>query len=293
MPEAPLTADAAKWRDLSIRVASAAVLIPIILAITWVDSPLYVLLVTAVAVLMAVEWVKLVHGSGPVQLSLHVASALAATLLPAKLGFSLTCWLISLLWAPSIVHRRLAHEPHTLWSLAGIPYISLSALSFLVLRTGGEAGLLAVYWLLFVVWGADTAAYFAGRLIGGPKLWPAISPRKTWAGLLGAVAGGMLCSGGFAWVAGRSGLFAWVADLEDILWLCGIGALMALVEQAGDLFESALKRRAGVKDSGALIPGHGGMLDRVDGLVAAAMAAALIGGARSGFTTPATGILNW
>jgi phosphatidate cytidylyltransferase len=153
----------------------------------------------------------------------------------------------------------------------------------ILLRNDESFGIMAVYWLLFVVWGADTLAYFAGRRIGGPKLLPAISPRKTWAGLAGAIVGGILCSI----------LFALAVDLEGILWLAGVGALLALVEQAGDLFESALKRKAGVKDSGALIPGHGGMLDRVDGLVAAAMTAALIGGFRSGFPTPAAGVLVW
>jgi phosphatidate cytidylyltransferase len=159
----------------------------------------------------------------------------------------------------------------------------LSALSVILLRNDSHFGLIAVYWLLFVVWGADTLAYFAGRTIGGPKLMPAVSPRKTWAGLAGAIAGGALCSA----------LFAWVAGLNSVAWLFGIGALMAVVEQAGDLFESALKRKAGVKDSSALIPGHGGMLDRVDGLVAAGIVAALIGGVRTGFSAPAAGIMAW
>lgn len=284
MQEAPpLTADPPKWRDLSIRVASAVVLIPIVLAITWAGSIWFALLVAAMAGFMALEWTKLVHDSRPAQLVIHLAAGIAAALLPALAGLGAAVWAITLLWAASIVDRRLAGEPHGLWTLAGVPYIALSALSIMLLRNDAQFGLLAVYWLLFVVWGADTFAYFAGRTIGGPKLLPSISPRKTWAGLGGAVAGGMACSA----------LFGWAAGLPSVLWLLGIGACVAVVEQAGDYFESALKRRAGVKDSSALIPGHGGMLDRVDGLVAAAMFAALIGGARGGLSAPAAGILAW
>jgi phosphatidate cytidylyltransferase len=284
MQEAPpLTAEPPKWRDLSLRIASAVVLIPIVLAITWAGSLWYGLLVAAMAVFMGIEWTKLVHDSRPVQLGLHVGAAIAAALLPYLAGSLLTIWCISLLWAASIGHRQLVYRQHTLWSLVGIPYIALSALAVVLLRNDPSFGLIAVFWLLFVVWGADTLAYFAGRTIGGPKLLPAISPRKTWAGLAGAIVGGSLCSAAFALAVG----------LENIFWLLAVGALMAIVEQAGDFFESALKRKVGVKDSSALIPGHGGMLDRVDGLVAAGMVAALIGGIRSGFSAPATGLLVW
>jgi phosphatidate cytidylyltransferase len=284
MQEAPpLTAEPPKWRDLSVRIASAVVLIPIVLAVTWAGSLWYGLLVAAMAVFMGIEWTKLVHHSRPVQLGLHVGAAMVAALLPYFAGSLLTVWCISLLWAASIGHRQVVDRRHTLWSLVGIPYIALSALAVVLLRNDPNFGLIAVFWLLFVVWGADTLAYFAGRTIGGPKLLPSISPRKTWAGLAGAIVGGGLCSGVFALAAG----------LEGIFWLLAMGALMASVEQAGDFFESALKRKVGVKDSGALIPGHGGMLDRVDGLVAAGMVAALIGGVRSGFSAPATGLLVW
>lgn len=284
MQEAPsLAAEPPKWRDLGVRVASAVVLIPIVLAMTWAGSIWFGLFIASAALFMGIEWAKLVHDSRPVQLALHVLAAIAAALLPAIAGTLLIVWCIAVLWVASVFHRWLKNNPHTLWSVVGVPYVALSALSMVLLRSDSHHGLIAVYWLLFVVWGADTLAYFAGRTIGGPKLLPAISPHKTWAGLAGAVVGGILCSA----------LFASVTGLESVLWLCGVGALMAVVEQAGDFFESALKRKAGVKDSSALIPGHGGMLDRVDGLVAAAMAATLIGGLRSGFSTPAAGILVW
>jgi phosphatidate cytidylyltransferase len=280
---APLPADTSKWRDLSVRAASALVLIPIVLAITWAGSVWYACLVASMAVLMAVEWSKLVHGRQPVQLALHVAAALAASFLLLIIGAPAVLWCIAALWAASFVHRLLTTRRPELWPLLGIPYIGLAALSVILLRNDGTNGFLAVYWLLFIVWGADTLAYFAGRIIGGPKLMPSISPRKTWAGLGGAVIGGIVCSVAFALVTG----------LESIAWLAAMGGLLAIVEQAGDFFESALKRKAGVKDSSTLIPGHGGMLDRVDGLVAAAMIAALIGGFRSGFSAPATGVLVW
>jgi phosphatidate cytidylyltransferase len=121
-------------------------------------------------------------------------------------------------------------------------------------------------WLLVVVWAADICAYFAGRLIGGPKLAPSISPKKTWAGLWGAVAGGAL--GGLA-------LGYWGGSVAFLI-LVVLGGFLAIIEQLGDLFESALKRHYGLKDSGRLIPGHGGLLDRVDGLVAATLCLAAI-----------------
>lgn len=280
---APLPADPSKWRDLSVRVASAVVLIPIVLAITWAGSIWYACLVASMAVFMAVEWTKLVHGSQPVQLALHILAAVAASILPLVIGTAAVLGCIALLWVASLAYQLALLGRLGPWPVLGIPYIALAALSVIVLRNSGDHGLLSVYWLLFVVWGADTFAYFAGRTIGGPKLMPSISPRKTWAGLGGAIVGGILCSMVFALAAG----------LPSIVWLAAMGALLAVVEQAGDFFESALKRRAGVKDSSALIPGHGGMLDRVDGLVAAAMAAAMIGGFRSGFAAPASGILVW
>jgi phosphatidate cytidylyltransferase len=280
---APLPADSSKWRDLSVRAASALVLIPIVLAITWAGSVWYACLVASMAVFMAVEWTKLVHDSRPVQLALHVLAAGLAAFLPLVMGTAAVLWCIAALWAASLAYQRAIVGRLGPWPVLGIPYVALAALSVILLRNSASHGLLSVYWLLFIVWGADTFAYFFGRTIGGPKLLPSISPRKTWAGLGGAILGGILCSVAFAWASG----------LESITWLAAMGALLAVVEQAGDFFESALKRKAGVKDSSTLIPGHGGMLDRVDGLVAAAMAAALIGGFRSGFSAPATGILLW
>jgi phosphatidate cytidylyltransferase len=141
-------------------------------------------------------------------------------------------------------------------------------MAFVILRGETHAGMLTLMWLLVVVWAADICAYFAGRLIGGPKLAPRISPKKTWAGLWGAVVG-----------AAAAGLVMgyWIGS-PRFLVLGVLGGVLAIIEQLGDLFESALKRHYGVKDSGRLIPGHGGVLDRVDGLVAAALclAAAII-----------------
>jgi len=273
----------AKWRDLGLRAASAIVLIPIILWVNWLGSVWYAILVGLMAGFMAIEWVKLIHGGRPVQLAIHLAAAAVSTALPWTAGPVVAFTAILMLWAGSVVQRQIADRPHSFWSLIGVPYIGLSALALMILREDPQFGLIAVYWLLFVVWGADTLAYFAGRLIGGPKLLPRISPNKTWAGLTGAIVGGILCSA----------LFARVAGLDSLLWLCSIGALLAIFEQAGDFFESALKRSVGVKDSSALIPGHGGMLDRVDGLVAAGALAALIGCVRAGISAAGKGILLW
>jgi phosphatidate cytidylyltransferase len=151
-----------------------------------------------------------------------------------------------------------------------------------VLRNSASDGLAAVVFILLLVWFADTLAYFAGRIIGGPKLAPQLSPKKTRAGLGGAIAGAVIVAIAFQIYGGKGG----------VTLLPLLAAILAVVEQAGDILESSLKRRYGVKDSGTLIPGHGGVLDRADGLMAVAMVAAAAGWLRDP-ASPGTGLLAW
>jgi len=150
------------------------------------------------------------------------------------------------------------------WNLAGILYIGVAAATLMSLRDGDD-GLVSVLVVMAMVIATDVGAYFAGRTIGGPKIAPSISPSKTWAGLIG----GMLASGGILTLASYL-VSAGEASGVILLAYAAGGAVIAIIAQAGDFFESWMKRRAGVKDSGKLIPGHGGLFDRVDGLLAVA-----------------------
>jgi phosphatidate cytidylyltransferase len=151
------------------------------------------------------------------------------------------------------------------WNAAGFVYALLPAIALLWIRERDlDDGLALVVWVFIVTWATDILAYFAGRAIGGPKLAPRISPNKTWAGLIGGIAGAAL--GGW--------LMARYFEMEPLFhWL---GGPMGAIAQAGDLYESSVKRRAGVKDSGTLLPGHGGVLDRLDGLLAVALVTTLV-----------------
>ena len=162
--------------------------------------------------------------------------------------------------ASGAAHRR------WLWLAAGAVYIAVPCIAIIWLRSDAAVGRQTILWLFAVVWATDIGAYFAGRGIGGPKLAPRISPAKTWAGLLG----GMVCA---ALVGAATAL---LLDLSRAVPLIVISGLLAVVAQAGDLLESMVKRRFGVKDSGHLIPGHGGVLDRLDGLLTAAPAVAAL-----------------
>ena len=150
------------------------------------------------------------------------------------------------------------------------------------LRADPDLGLVAAIWLLATVWAIDICAYFAGRFFGGPKLAPRISPKKTWAGLIGGMAGA---------VAVAVVTSIWIGSGSAAI-LAVIAVALTVLEQAGDFAESALKRRAGVKDSGTLIPGHGGILDRVDGLVAVTLGAAVLAFLNNA-AHPAAGVLIW
>jgi len=276
------SASSTKWQDLGIRGLSAAVLIPIVLLDVWMGGAWYEIFVLLIGVLIAREWVRLSHDDQDLQLALHVLAVLAAGILPFGPGFLAAAGVIAAVWVISIALGRIDGRK-AMWPYLGIPYAAGAAMALMVLGTGREHGALAIVWLMAVIWAADSLAYFAGRTIGGPKLAPVLSPKKTWAGLAGAVVGGILAALAVAMVAG----------LGSLGLLALLGGILAAVGQAGDIFKSALKRFYGVKDAGRLIPGHGGVIDRVDGLVAAAMAAAVIGALHSGYSAAATGLLYW
>jgi phosphatidate cytidylyltransferase len=266
MSETPDQPQGANWRDLGIRTLSSAILIPAILLDVWLGDTWFHLLVALLAVMMAHEWTNIVHDRSSSQFALHAAAALCGAFLPLSLDWSGTIAVIAVIALMSALLAVAQKRTLRLWVLAGVPYVGLPAMAFVILRGESEAGMLTIMWLFAVVWAADISAYFAGRLLGGPRLAPKISPKKTWAGLWGAIAGGIVVGIAVAYAAGSA----------NIPLAAALGGVIAIVEQSGDLFESALKRHYGVKDSGRLIPGHGGVLDRVDGLVAATLFLALI-----------------
>jgi phosphatidate cytidylyltransferase len=153
----------------------------------------------------------------------------------------------------------------------------------IVLRADAEFGLLAIVMLFAVVWSTDILGYFAGRTFGGPKLAPSVSPKKTWSGAIGGTVGAVIAT-----VA-----VAVYAQLPHVVVLGCLAVGLSAVSQAGDLLESAVKRRFDVKDASQIIPGHGGVMDRLDGFVTAAAVAALIGVLRGGAEAPARGLLVW
>jgi phosphatidate cytidylyltransferase len=168
------------------------------------------------------------------------------------------------------------------WAAAGFFYAAAAEIASVLVRLDRDFGFVALMLILLVVWATDIGGYFAGRGIGGPKLWPRVSPKKTWAGALGGFAVSLVVAAGFA------GL-----DFGKTGPLLLLGATLSVVAQLGDLFESAVKRRFGVKDSSHLIPGHGGLLDRLDGLVAAMVLASIFGLLRGGIDGVGRGLMVW
>lgn len=273
----------AKWGDLGTRTASALILIPAVIACAWFGGIWFKAFVLLLAMLMAHEWVAMVHPKNPAQYALHMGAAFSGTVLPGLAGFEIALLVILGLALVSAMLVRFGRSTPSKWSYFGVLYVGFPALALVLLRADPDYGYFAILWIFLIVWSADSLAYFAGRIIGGPKLAPLISPKKTWAGLAGAVAGSALVSIIFSYVSQMNGMWA----------LAFLAGGLALVEQAGDLFESSLKRFHGVKDASGLIPGHGGAIDRVDGLIAVAVAAALIGIFRADGAHAARGLLLW
>jgi phosphatidate cytidylyltransferase len=244
------------------RIVSGIVLAVAALAATIVGGWLFVALVLVAVVIMAGEWSRLAVEVEPPRTLLIAVTALVpvAAVLVMIAGWPLSAALALLLGA--VVAALLgawAFGWLPLRAAGGILYVGAPALAVVWLRSAVPGGMEHLIWLLMVIWATDICAYLVGRSLGGPKLAPTISPGKTWSGLMGGVAGATLMGGVAAQALGAGYAFA-----------AAVGGCLAVVGQVGDLFESALKRRAGVKDSGHLIPGHGGLLDRIDGLVFAA-----------------------
>lgn len=215
-------------------------------------------LVTVAALLMASEWARLT-GAGRSRSALAMAIvAVPLVMTGPSLDFSDRD-----IWITLLGGALVASSLGGAWLGGGVLYAAAPALALLLVRDQSDGTELTL-WTLAVVWATDIGAYFSGRAIGGPKLAPRISPNKTWAGLFGGM------------IAALAVGFALAALLRLPLRLGALGALLAAFAQAGDLFESWLKRRAGVKDSGRLLPGHGGALDRLDGVVPVACVVALL-----------------
>ncbi|MFN3744960.1 MAG: phosphatidate cytidylyltransferase [Hyphomicrobiaceae bacterium] len=254
---------AAPMRDLGQRIASGAALAIVVLVALWAGGLLFAIVVGAVGVVVTWEWGRVVRSAGVDAILIIQATAVIAGVLHAAWGLAGLGLIVVLVAA--IISALLAFGERGHMAALGALYAGLPAVALVWLHRGDSAGVLAVLFILLTVWATDTGAYFAGRLIGGPKLAPNVSPNKTWSGLAGGVLAGSLV--GVAFALARAEL--------AVGYMMAAGALLGVVSQAGDLLESALKREYGVKDASTLIPGHGGFMDRTDGLVAAIIASAI------------------
>lgn len=259
-----------RFADLKVRSLSAVAAASVGLPLLYLGGVWTMLFVALVIGAMAWEYRSItLHGGGECgpdgafPLLAVVGGVVVAQFVSSPAGFAwLGCWLVAGAVADLIASRRQAIG----WALAGGAYIGTAGIAFLYVRALEPHGFLTVLWLFLIVAAADVGGYFAGRMIGGPKLWPRVSPKKTWAGL----------GGGVALAFALGGLFSWATTGTYFQQVCAVSAAAALLSQGGDLAESALKRRFGVVNSGRLLPGHGGALDRFDGLIAATLVAALV-----------------
>jgi len=257
-------ADASALRT---RVVSALILAPVALGAAYLGRPAWDGLVAVMGAFMAWEWARLCGGD-----HLSRVGAVSIVIAPVAVAVGAIAGVVPGLAVVGVglvligVGARLETVRSPMWLAAGVAYVGLPCIAMAWLRAMPGEGRATLLWVLALVWATDTGGYVAGRSLGGPKLAPRISPNKTWAGLIGGMA-----------AAAAVGLVASFL-LQDFATPIAVllSAALAVVEQAGDLFESAVKRRFGVKDSSRLIPGHGGVLDRVDGLLAVSLAVAAL-----------------
>jgi phosphatidate cytidylyltransferase len=264
-------------REVSIRIASGIVMALVAGALLYFGAFPFAFLVASAAVLTSIEWTRIVRGVDfDAGLAVQGAAVAIAAILTA---FGLAALGIAAVAAGCILTGLLCFGNRPLLSAEGVLYAGLPVVSLIWLREDQPHGLTAVLFILLAVIATDIAAFIFGRLIGGPKLATAVSPNKTWSGFLGGILTAGLVSAGFS---------QWIG--ADPVMLGTSGVILGIVAQLGDLTESALKRSFGIKDSGTIIPGHGGIMDRVDGLVFASAAAGFVAFAVNP-QSPATALL--
>ena len=268
--------------DLRPRVVSGLVLIALSIFFTWTGGTLFTLAICTIGAILYYEWTRMTllpTQAFSVRFCAVVFAVAVLALLFGEIAWSFAVAVIGSLALAVIVNRRLvasATLTRAKWAIGGLFYALVATVSLVVVRlahadTGAagewytDQGLILMAYLLTVVWATDIAAYFTGRRFGGPKLLPIVSPKKTWSGSLGGVAAAAVVGG----------LFGYSPVGFDVPAGVALAIVLSIVAQAGDLFESWIKRRYRVKDSSRLIPGHGGFMDRVDGLVAAAVPLAI------------------
>lgn len=264
--------------NLVMRVLAALVLAPLAIALAYAGGWLWALLVTLVSIGLFAEWLMVV-GAG------STALTGAGTIVIATMGLCVTFGALKTAVITGFVGGAivtLIARGKFVWAATGFAYAAAALLASILVRKDLVNGFSALMFVLLVVWATDIGGYFAGRSIGGPKLWPRVSPKKTWSGALGGFVASLAVAGGFA-----------ACGIGKAIPLLLVSAILSVVSQAGDLFESAVKRRFGVKDSSHLIPGHGGLLDRLDGFVAAILMAWIIGFLRHGVHSAGSGLMVW
>jgi phosphatidate cytidylyltransferase len=275
--------------NLVLRVASATALAPAVLLSTYAGGWIFLAVCAIAAGGVLWEWATLVARNAdprilaPGLVALLGGAALAGLSLPGPAFGMIAIGAVLAGLVVAVSRGDDSASPSAVWAAGGVAYAGATLLGPALLRRDPEWGLTALLFLFATIWTTDIFAYFCGRAVGGPPLWPCVSPNKTWAGAIGGLAGGVAAGIAVAYASGLGKL--------------GIIAVMALLlsvlAQAGDLFESAIKRHFGAKDASRLIPGHGGLMDRLDGFLVAALAALLIGIVRQGTGTPARGFLVW
>jgi phosphatidate cytidylyltransferase len=280
--------DAAR-RNLALRIASAVVLAPIVLAAAYLGGWFFLVLCLLAAGGILWEWTRLVMersdsrilapGCGAFLVAMafvgsdEAGAATAAIVIGAAAAFI----------AVSISQARPIRQAHAVWGACGVLYAGAAFLGPAVLRRDDQFGWSAFLFLAATVWMTDICAYAVGRSIGGPLLWPSVSPNKTWSGAIGGLVGGV--AGGVA--------VAYASGVGKLGLVGAVALLLSALAQGGDLLESAIKRHFGAKDTGGLIPGHGGLMDRLDGFLVAALAALVIGILRQGTDAAGHGLLVW
>lgn len=276
-------------RNLALRTASAAVLAPIVLAIAYLGGWSFIVLCGLGAAGILWEWARLVAGSSCLRIlapgwaALLAALALAGWGRPGAATGAIAAGAALAGLAGVAGSARQTGWARAVWAAGGVVYAGAAFLGPALLRRDAELGFTAFLFVAASVWMTDICAYSAGRAIGGLLLWPQVSPNKTWAGAIGGLVGG---------VAGGT-LVAYASGIGRLAAVGAIALGLSVLAQVGDLLESAIKRRFGVKDTSRLIPGHGGLMDRLDGFLVAALAALVIGILRQGTAAPAHGLLVW